>query len=237
MQNIEAFAKKILEELKKSKYGICNTTYNRLQNLYSNMFVIPDDFKGNIVMQTYDSNTKIGIVDISNLGPCFVLQHAPVSINGIYESVRPVIKVANFSDCGVYKSSVYHELSHLFSIADWEINENVAIHYSGIMQEKYQIKQKQLIRTSQSNYYLADEVNDWVAMTLFKAIEKEEYHFNRKSCKSKNMGYIQNQIETYNGCTPYKFIGYYFSNDIDAIRSILCSDEFKTFSKLEQFFS
>jgi len=235
MQNIKHYAKKILDELQKPEYCIDMKDINRLVTLYNNMSIVQDDCERDIRLSTSDTKTEIGTVNILDFGPCFVLQHPPVIINGNYEKVNPVISVAKFINNLVYRSCIYHELAHLFSISDWIILPNEITHYSGVMMEKYEVLENKIIGMNKYNYLLADEVNDWVAMTLFKIIEKENYYFNSRRCKSISMRYIQNQI--LNGCKGNTsiFIGYYFSNNIEAINSILCSGELNTFYELEQF--
>ena len=223
-KNIKDVILNLFTELRKDDYGLSNKQLLDLFDMVKNTDIVIG--KGTSVIQAYDG-TSLGTVNFSQDYGSYVLEYPPLIRDNTLTLVKPIMHLFPFEDTGVFYSTFYHELCHIFSIGKWNLIDNQTVeHVSGIsiQQFLYNGMTADKVKSFNNANSVSEELNDWVAEKLYELVEKEPYHSNKRPQKAKCSRYIDNRVKKSLNNDYKKLIGFYFSHNLTKMKQILIPD-------------
>lgn len=224
---------KIIDELRKEEYDIDKESIKELLDVINKVQIFFDSDKDIYTFSEENKKYKYNLPE--KMSSC-VLEFCPLKSNDKFININPILYLVEFKDEDVFLSVLYHEICHLLSIGNWEkLNNNEIQHISGIREIKYMYEdtvKEEKIDINDAN----EEINDWVAKKLYEKLEKRKYCHNGRKQYERCQNYIQNQIDHKLDGDSSKMIGYYFRNDLDKLKNVLLTEQYKSLTQLNEYF-
>lgn len=214
---------RIIEELERTEYHIHKQRLQQIANRKPQISIV--DLSSKKIENEFCSEDSSIIIPYTsdNIGTSHILEYPPMPFEGRMIEWLPIINLMKYQTSEEFQSSVYHELSHLFSSSKWKkISGNPLRiqHVAGINIEEYEYKNNEIEKKSIQKLTLLDElINDFIAMFLYNKIENKPY-FNHLYRKEFDLYLMQRIQKTGNGTVEW-FIGKYFLQDLQSIEEIL----------------
>ncbi len=206
-------AGKIIKELTKEEYGISIDNIERMIELVRKcdfQIISKNDKEIHNLFKIDGEDYIIEYVE-ENLGNSHLLLYPPISLDGKFHFVNPIINIQGHENL----SAKYHELSHLLSIGNWKYDDEKRImkRTEGTLIHRYRYNNDEIIdlnlRRKREEILIDEKINDIIAYYLLEKLE------NEKDIEIRENKYINKQIRDFIN-KKYKnnikkFIGDYFS--------------------------
>jgi len=165
-------AGKIIKELTKEEYGISIDNIERMIELVRKcdfQIISKNDKEIHNLFKIDGEDYIIEYVE-ENLGNSHLLLYPPISLDGKFHFVNPIINIQGHENL----SAKYHELSHLLSIGNWKYDDEKRImkRTEGTLIHRYRYNNDEIIdlnlRRKREEILIDEKINDIIAYYLLE---------------------------------------------------------------------